>query len=68
MDRHCRRVILRLSDYLENDLRGAAFLRVEAHLARCPVCRRTCDSLARTLRLVQVYRHLTLDARRRTLN
>lgn len=58
MNRDCRRVILRLSDYLDHELRGAALLQVEAHLAHCPLCRHTCDSLARTLRLVQVYRHL----------
>jgi predicted anti-sigma-YlaC factor YlaD len=68
MDPSCRAVMSRLSDYLDQDLRGAALLRVEAHLATCPLCRRTCASLAQTLRLVQVYRMTLLDKSRGLLN
>lgn len=48
-DSMCPDVITLFSQHLEGDIDPAACAKMEAHLAACDQCRRTCDSLKRTL-------------------
>lgn len=45
----CPDVLRLFSRHLEGEIDGALCARMEAHLARCPRCRRACDSLKQTL-------------------
>jgi RNA polymerase sigma-70 factor, ECF subfamily len=47
----CPDVLRLFSKHLEGDIDAQLCAQLEAHLQRCPRCRRTCDSLKQTLRL-----------------
>jgi RNA polymerase sigma-70 factor (ECF subfamily) len=48
-DRMCPDVLMVFSQHLEGDIDPATCATLEAHLAECPRCRGTCESLKRTL-------------------
>jgi RNA polymerase sigma-70 factor (ECF subfamily) len=48
-DPMCPDVVMLFSQHLEGDIDPTVCATMEAHLARCPRCRGTCDSLRRTL-------------------
>jgi RNA polymerase sigma-70 factor, ECF subfamily len=48
-DSMCPDVLMLFSQHLEGDIDPAVCATMEAHLAQCPRCRGTCDSLKRTL-------------------
>jgi RNA polymerase sigma-70 factor (ECF subfamily) len=45
----CPDVLMLFSQHLEGDIDPAVCATMEAHLAQCPRCRSTCESLRRTL-------------------
>jgi anti-sigma factor RsiW len=48
----CRAVEGRLSEYLDGNLSARARTRLESHLETCGACRRQCQELRQTVRLV----------------
>lgn len=48
-DALCPDVLMLFSQHLEGDIDPSVCATMEAHLAQCPRCRGTCDSLKRTL-------------------
>ena len=48
-DAMCPDVLMLFSQHLEGDIDPAVCATMEAHLAQCPRCRGTCESLRRTL-------------------
>jgi RNA polymerase sigma-70 factor (ECF subfamily) len=48
-DPMCPDLLMRFSQHLEGDIDRAVCATMEAHLAQCPRCRGTCESLKRTL-------------------
>lgn len=47
----CPDITTLFSQHLEDEISADVCAEMERHLARCPRCRSTCDSLARTLKL-----------------
>ena len=49
----CKKIILELSDYLDNELDAALRQELEAHMCACPDCRVIIDTTRQT---IQVFR------------
>ena len=49
---NCRRVNHLLSAYVDSELTGTEMLEIRAHLADCSACRRECEELQQTKRLL----------------
>ena len=57
----CRELVELVTDYLEDELPGAARARFEAHLAECEGCRRYVEQMRTTIGLTR--RAAELEAR-----
>ncbi|MBI3934570.1 MAG: zf-HC2 domain-containing protein [Acidobacteria bacterium] len=49
----CKKIILELSNYLDNELDAGLRLELEEHMGRCPDCRVIIDTTRQT---IQIYR------------
>jgi anti-sigma factor RsiW len=49
----CQKIILELSNYLDNEMDNSLRLEFEEHMGRCPNCRVIIDTTRRT---IEVYR------------
>ena len=49
----CKKLILELSNYLDNDMDTALRVELEAHMGACPECRIIIDTTRQT---IQIYR------------
>ena len=47
----CEKVRQLMSEYLDDELRGAVFEEVRLHLERCPDCELEVDTVKKTIRL-----------------
>ena len=54
----CEKIRRLLSEYLDDELRGAILEEVRIHLERCPDCELEVDSIKKTIRL---YREASCD-------
>ena len=58
----CPDVVLLFSRHLEGEIGRDTCAEMEAHLGRCPECRRSCDSLKQTLALCRATQKLEVPA------
>jgi len=58
----CQAARKRITDYIDGQLAPAVMERVEAHLAGCHACRRECDEIRATVRLVSQLGRLSCPA------
>lgn len=63
----CRDLALAFSQHLEGELSAAHCAEMEAHIAQCPMCRSTCESLREVLALCQTPAPAVPDATKQAL-
>ena len=65
--RHCRKILQKLSLYLDDELSGEVCREIRAHLGACPNCEVFLDSLRQTITLCRHCQPRTLSSSDRAI-